>query len=209
MRYISIDLETTGLDDEFCQIIEFGAVLEDTNNPLPIDELPYFHAYITHPGGKLSGDVYALNLNADIINKLKNQKKLEDQYNFIPVDQLAASFLVWLADNGFEVKKGDGYIGGGMPHPGYSETINVAGKNFNSFDRRFLNKVPYFNRNIKIRHRVIDPAALFVDWTKDDSLPNLDECKRRAGIDGSQTHRAVDDAKDVIKLLRTKYRCNN
>ena len=35
MRYISIDLETTGLDSENNQIIEFGAVLEDTNNILP------------------------------------------------------------------------------------------------------------------------------------------------------------------------------
>jgi DNA polymerase III epsilon subunit-like protein len=29
MKYVSIDLETTGLDEEKCQILEFGAAFED------------------------------------------------------------------------------------------------------------------------------------------------------------------------------------
>ncbi len=198
MKYVSIDLETTGLDSEKNQILEFGAVLEDTNNILPIDQLPSFHAYITHPGGNITGNVFALNLNAGIIEKLKNQKELEEQYNFVPVEDLAERFLFWLSQNGFETKTNkDGVT--------YSETINVAGKNFSSFDKLFLNKVPNFNKLIKIRHRVIDPSVLFVDWKNDDSMPSLDDCKKRAGIDGVVAHLAIDDAKDVIAVLRKHY----
>ncbi len=198
MKYVSIDLETTGLDSEKNQILEFGAVLEDTNNILPIDQLPSFHAYITHPGGNITGNVFALNLNAGIIEKLKNQKELEEQYNFVPVEDLAERFLFWLSQYGFETKTNkDGVT--------YSETINVAGKNFSSFDKLFLNKVPNFNKLIKIRHRVIDPSVLFVDWKNDDSMPSLDDCKKRAGIDGVVAHLAIDDAKDVIAVLRKHY----
>ena len=202
MRYISIDLETTGLDDENNQIIEFGAVLEDTNNPLPLDDLPTYHAYVTHPNGVLTGDVFALSLNAGIISKLKNQKELEHKYNFIRVEDLAESFLSWLQDHGFKLKtKNKGCI----DEYECSESFTVAGKNFIGFDKRFLNRVPDFNKLIKIDRRVIDPATLFVDWDKDNRLPALDQCKERAGIEGAVTHLAVDDAKDVIELLRTKY----
>lgn len=197
MKYLSIDLETTGLDPDNNQILEFGAVLEDTNNILPIDELPSFHAYVTHPGGTITGSIYALNLNAGIIEKLKNQKELEEQYNFVPVEDLAERFLFWLSANGFETKTKDGVT--------YSETLNVAGKNFPSFDKLFLNHVPNFNKLIKIRHRIIDPSPLFVDWKNDNAMPSLDECKVRAGLDGVVAHLAIDDAKDVIRLLRKHY----
>ena len=39
MRYVSCDIESTGLDKENCQILQIGAVVEDTKNILPIDEL--------------------------------------------------------------------------------------------------------------------------------------------------------------------------
>ena len=200
MIYISIDLETTGLDAENCQILEFGAVLEDTNNILPLLELPTYHAYVKHPDGNISGNIFALNLNAGIIEKLKNEKDLKDEYNYVPVDALADDFLAWLKIQGLEIKtKGHGV------DMIYYTTITVAGKNFAGFDRKFINKVPGFSKKIRIRQRVIDPAVLFVDWKDDECLPSLDECKEKAGIDGAVTHLAVDDAMDVIKLLRKSY----
>ncbi len=201
MIYISIDLETTGLDAENNQIIEFGAVLEDTNNIKPLSELPTYHAYVTHPGGNLTGNVFALNLNAGIIEKLKNQKDLEDQFNYVKVHNLADDFLYWLHSQGLEIKTN--YEGTDKEYK--SCTINVAGKNFNNFDRKFLDKVIGFNKKIRMRARVIDPAVLFVDWHNDDTLPSLDECKQKAGIDGIVTHLAVDDALDVVKCLRLSY----
>lgn len=34
MKYVSIDLETTGLDFECCEILELGAVLDDISLPI-------------------------------------------------------------------------------------------------------------------------------------------------------------------------------
>lgn len=202
MRYLSIDLETTGLDSINHQIIEFGAVLEDTNNILPINELPVYHAYIIPPKNQLYGDIYALNLNASIIEKLKNRKMLENTYNFVKPEDLADDFLFWLHSQGFEIKTNNE---GTSDEYKYVETLNVAGKNFNGFDRAFLEKIPGFTKKIRMRQRVMDPAVLFVDWHNDECLPSLDECKVKAGIEGKVAHLAVDDAKDVIELLRKNY----
>ncbi len=46
MKYLSIDIETTGLDPLKDQLLSFGAIIEDTENPLPFDEIPKFHAAI-------------------------------------------------------------------------------------------------------------------------------------------------------------------
>ena len=48
MIYLSIDLETTGLEKDRYQILSFGAILEDTEKKLPYDEIPKFHAAILH-----------------------------------------------------------------------------------------------------------------------------------------------------------------
>ena len=56
-----------------------------------------------------------------------------------------------------------------------------------------------------VRSRVLDPAILCVDWDNDDSLPSLDECKTRMNIEGVVTHNALEDAIDVINVLRKNY----
>lgn len=201
MKYISIDLETTGLNPDRHQILEFGAVLEDTNNILPIEELPRFHAYIIPKNGELTGDIFAIDLNKDIINKLKDRKKLDEQYNFLKTDELTDEFLFWLHSQGFELSTQ--YEGTDKEYK--SCTINVAGKNFNSFDKAFLEHIPNFTKKIRMRTRVADPAILYVDWFNDDTLPSLDDCKIKAGIDGVVKHTAVEDAIDVIELLRKQY----
>jgi DNA polymerase III epsilon subunit-like protein len=200
MIYISIDIETTGLDWEKCQILEFGAVLEDTNNVLPLEDLPTYHAYIKHPGGNLFGNIFALNLNADIIEKLNNEKVYSKQFTYLNVDELADDFLAWLNLQGIAID-----VKHSKSETIYSAKINVAGKNFNGFDRYFLDRVPGFSKKIKMRTRVIDPAVLYVDWNNDDALPSLDQCKERANIDGVVTHLAVEDALDVIKTMRKFY----
>ena len=83
--------------------------------------------------------------------------------------------------------------------------LNCAGKNFAGFDKKFLEKLPRWKQVFSIRSRVLDPGILFVDWINDESVPSLDECKKRAGIDGVVTHNAVEDAMDVVMLLRQCY----
>ena len=82
-----------------------------------------------------------------------------------------------------------------LKHKGY-KNMTVAGKNFASFDKLFLPEK--ITRHIK--SRVIDPANMFIDWSK-DTLPSLSEL-----LDGKTvSHDAYDDALDVIKILRKTY----
>jgi hypothetical protein len=52
---------------------------------------------------------------------------------------------------------------------------------------------------------VLDPAILCVDWENDKQLPSLDDCKKRHSLEGEVTHDAVEDAWDIIQVLRKFY----
>ena len=208
MIYISIDLETSGLDPENCQILEFGAIVEDTNKKLPFDELPKFKRLIFNE--EIKGSPFAINMNSRIISVFADYQSLHEKFingkvteegimNFISensittIDKLASSFYNFLINNGFEDKKGS------------QIKINVAGKNFGMFDYKFLKLVPELEKLIKFNSRVLDPAILFVDWNNDKQLPSLNECKERNSIQGEVTHDAIEDAWDVIQVLRKSY----
>jgi hypothetical protein len=83
--------------------------------------------------------------------------------------------------------------------------ITAAGKNFATFDLKFLERLPRWKQVFKVRQRIIDPSVLFTNWGEDDSLPSLSMCKKRAGMEEHVAHDAVEDARDVIRLLRKSY----
>jgi oligoribonuclease len=196
MKYVSIDVETTGLDPETCQIIQIGAVIEDTLMQKPVDELPRFQCLVEHQ--HLSGSPFALKMNSEILAKLgeleradrKDRSEIRKLHNILPTSLVAKSFKMWLSSNGFE-STDDSPI-----------SITAAGKNFATFDKLFLQKIPGWNASISIKQRVIDPAILFMDWQTDETLPNLKQCMERAGIDGEVTHDALQDAIDVVRVIR-------
>jgi oligoribonuclease (3'-5' exoribonuclease) len=178
MKYVSIDLETTGLDEEYCQIIEIGAVVDDTSYETPVDKLPTFHCYVVHP--YYSGEPYALHMHADIFSKLHHRP---EGWRYEPITTVAGAFQLWIAKH-FE-----------------DEKATIAGKNFMSFDMNFMKKLPNFDKS-QFAHRCIDPAMRFWQPSVDEKIPNLKTCMERAGIKGEVTHTALEDAFQVIKLLR-------
>jgi oligoribonuclease len=196
MKYVSIDIETTGLDPENCQIIQIGAVIEDTINERPISELPKFQCLVEH--AQISGSPFALKMNSGILEKLgeleradrEERSDIRKKYNILSPTLVAKSFKMWLSSNGFE-------SAADLPI-----SITAAGKNFASFDKLFLQRLPGWSSAISIKQRVIDPAILFMDWQTDSTLPNLKQCMERAGIDGEVTHDALQDAIDVIRVVR-------
>jgi len=225
MKYISLDIETTGLDPENCQILSIGAVIEDTLNQLPFEELPKFHAVIKRES--VYGSIFALNLNKDLIQAMKDhseartedEKKLVEESfgaKFYHEDEVVEALYQFCYRNGLvdldpnflnkQMKVVDGIaypiLGSNM----VKTYLNCAGKNFAGFDKKFLEKLPRWKQVFSIRSRVLDPGILFVDWINDESVPGLDECKKRAGIDGVVTHNAVEDAMDVVMLLRKCYK---
>lgn len=199
MRFVSIDIETTGLNPETCQILEVGAVIEDTNDVLPIGELPTFSCIVEHP--EYVGSAYAINLNHRIFNTLALLDEVDKELrtklrtdNYIMSPSLVPKALAqWLMANGIKPRED-------------SKTnqirITAAGKNFASFDKKFLEKLPGWTANIQINQRIIDPAFAFTDWKNDEVLPNLETCMKRVNIYEPVTHIAVDDALDVIRVIR-------
>jgi DNA polymerase III epsilon subunit-like protein len=224
MKYISIDIETTGLDPENCQILSIGAVIEDTHLSIPFEDLPKFHAVIKREN--VSGSIFALNMNRDLIQAMKDhseartdeaKKLVEESFgaSFYHEDEVVEALYQFCYRNGLvdldpnflykQMKVVDGIaypiLGSNM----VKTYLNCAGKNFAGFDKKFLEKLPRWKQVFSIRSRVLDPGILFVDWINDESVPGLDECKKRAGIDGVVTHNAVEDAMDVVMLLRQCY----
>lgn len=184
MKYVSIDIETTGLNPAIHDVLEVGAIFEDTDNQMPRGWCPTFHAYLWKPN--YTGEAIALAMNAHILQKIHQLKKDGDTHFLMDENTFGFRFAEFLT------KHGDG------------KTIVAAGKNVTSFDLPFLRRFPYWD-HIKIRHRALDPTLSYVNWKTDTEPPDLSTCKKRAGLPELVTHEALDDAWDVIELLRLEY----
>jgi hypothetical protein len=224
MKYVSIDIETSGLDSQKHSVLSIGAVIEDTRKKLPFLECPRFNAIILQ--NEIVGSPRALGMNSSIIDSMgrylesneETRKKLElaesgvygGGYQFWEKDEVVKAFYSFLWSNGFSALDSPSIHIDGKLKPiidGKTKpiTINVAGKNFGTFDKLFLQELPWWQKLIRTRQRVLDPAILCVDWENDESLPSLTQCKEKLGIDGIVTHNALDDAWDVIEILRKFY----
>ena len=227
MRYVSIDIETSGLDPEKNKVLSIGAIIEDTENPLPFLECPRFNVIILQ--NEIVGSPRAISMNQSIIsamgNYLEGSKETREKlllaesckydggYQYREQDEVVAAFYRFLFANGYGYELGPGDVVNtidGIEYPAIGGktkpiTINVAGKNFGTFDKLFLQQLPWWQKLIRVRQRILDPGILFVDWKNDESIPSLFTCKERAGVEGIVTHNALEDAWDVIELLRKKY----
>lgn len=191
MKYISVDIETTSLDPKYGNVIQFGAIIEDSKNLLSYEDCPKFEVLVEH--SIYIGQPFPLAMHQKIFQELAKQPK-DRTCEVVAVDDLAERFALWLVLNGL-AKNTDKPI-----------NIIVAGKNFSSFDWRFLRRVAYWEKYIQISHRILDPSILYWDPIKDSRVPNMEECKKRAEFESTiVVHTALADAWDVIELLRKKY----
>lgn len=177
MRYVSIDIETTGLDPASCVMIEIAAIVDDTQ--LPFEEREEFHHYINP--GNVTGSMEAIAMHLD-----KWPRIVED--GMLPA-YVAAQLLNFFTEN---------FCGEGeMIH---DKRPVVAGKNFASFDLNFLS--PWFAElGIIPNYRYLDPTALWLE-PEDVEPPDLAVCCVRAGIPFKDQHDALEDAAAVCLLLR-------
>lgn len=176
MRYVSLDIETTGLDPKQDQILQLAMVVEDTTKLVPVEELPYFSVFVKHE--RITGNAFALGMNAWILDIISGRKEREGAVivqGIYHLEQLGRDFL--------------------KEHFPDGQRINVAGKNVAGFD------LPFLPTELKrpFRHRVIDPGSVFVDWSK-EMLPALGDL-----ISTEVSHDALGDARDVITCLRRSY----
>ena len=185
IQYVSIDMEMTGTNEDIHDVLEFGAVLDEAGSSLPIKQLPKFHCYFVKD--QYVGAPFALSMHPKIFRKIADR---EQGYKYVSAMKFGHMFKNFLLDHGYKESKGRVYI-------------NVAGKNFASFDLQFIKKKTDLLKHVEIRRRIIDPSILYLD-VADEALPGTSLCKKRADLDEQVAHTAIDDAIDVIKLLRYK-----
>lgn len=194
---MSVDIETCGINRKKCDIVQFAAVLDDLENPLPIEKLPTFNAYFALDS--YSGEPYALSMHPHIFRKIADAKKNkvfhdeEENCYFLTYDSFAYTFRNFLTKNNVPEDPKTNSI-----------SLNVAGKNAAMFDLPFLKKKIKNWEKVYFKHRVIDPAILYFQLG-DKELPNLKTCLDRAGIGGEVAHTALEDAIDVVKLIRQSF----
>lgn len=178
MKYLSIDIETTGLDPEKHQILEFAAVYDDLENLVPIEQLPTFKRRIYWEDLVICQ--YCLKLHKGLLKEISDTVKGTTLGSGITtIDKLAGHFGAWLKSIGVS------------PYTPY----NVAGANFAGFDGLFLKKIPRFP---SWSYRVIDVGNLY--FTSDMyQLPSLSDTTGRL-----TEHRALPDALDVVRAIREK-----
>lgn len=176
MRYVSIDIETTGSDHNIHSILEFAAVIEDTEKDISVEELPHINFSFHDDNFVWDTDTILFHIKNDYFPHLeKLLKECGAGYSY-----LRSEFNDFIRENKLE-------------YP-----IFAAGKNFEHFDRKFIEKIwPGF----AFHSRTLDPSILYLLST-DTVVPNMKTCMERAGIKGEQTHRALDDARLVISLIR-------
>ncbi len=194
MKFLSVDIETTGLNPAKHGVIQVGAVyadLFDLTHPIYT-----FETYINP--NDMVWDNYCLKLHEHWLSKvlyrldnggrqLKGQPDIENS-----LDDAMNALDMWLSL----------YV----PINGKTKLLEKsvpAGKNFGSFDLQFLKNSMYCPQFI---HRTLDPAMYYIR-EGDAKPPDLALCKKRAidmgchlGLDVA--HTALADALDVVTLLQ-------
>lgn len=179
MKYVSIDIETTCIEPK-CpdNILMVAMLVEDTKNKVPREEIPTFACLINRP--VYSGAPFALSMNSWIFDILA--KKDNSKYPIYESNEWASKAIQFL-----------------RTYFSPDDDMFAAGKNVGGFDLRFF---PDELKSI-FHYRHIDPGSVFIDWDKGPI--SLSEIKKKLGINGDVTHDAVDDAWDIVQILRTTY----
>lgn len=188
MRYLSLDIETTDIIPSKGQILQIGCVVADTNGEI----IDTFEVSIIPNKGRIKGNLFALNMNRDLILDL-SEKQLDYKAGINPSNKYAIGVENAIIMLGRFCSK----------HFPNDQKIPVAGKNVGTFDIPWLEhhrgsyELPVFSR------RYLDVGPMFVEHY-DKELPNLQQCMERAGASGEVTHNALKDALDVVSCI-TNY----
>jgi oligoribonuclease len=192
MKYVSLDLETTGLDPINDQVLQLAMVVEDTDKKVPIERLPYFECFVFHK--RIEGTAFALSLNRNILEVLADERN----HNKKGYELFGREIQVYSSSDYEYVAQG--WLRKQMVNQEVYPQYIVAGKNVATFDLKF------FKTHLKDcwHRRTIDPGSVFIDWKQDLPLSQSQLCKK-FGVENKCEHDALYDARTVIELLRHSY----
>ena len=149
--YVSIDIETTGLDRQKVHVLQLAAVYD---NGQDIEDLPTFDRVIKWPVIS-HGEEYAMNLNRGLIRRAYQNDQV------VSIEEARLDFEEWLE----------------KVQP--SGRFTAAGKNIQGFDMPILvNPVNCFSMR-RFLLRALDPGSMFTD--EFDHIPTLDEINAVTG----------------------------
>jgi DNA polymerase III epsilon subunit-like protein len=185
MRFISIDIETGGIDKDKFSLLQVGAVIATANTPW--ETWPTCLLNVSNEIISLSP--YCLDLHKELLYKPREYNtSFRKMQCVVTPESVFPKLLSWINEV-YEKEFGE-------PVP---ERHNVCGKNFLAFDYPWLKELPHAE-GFKFRRRILDPGPMFATIS-DDEVPDLKTCKERAGINGEVTHDALSDALDTARCV--------
>lgn len=184
--YLSVDLETTGLDMKSA-ILEIAFVLDDGKSP--VDQLEK-HSYVIQHNSFTHAEPYALNMNAALIKQIAEKK------DTVSLEFALKQLEIALTDLSYKCQKYDEETKAWR----IDRKVCIAGKNVASFDIPLL-RANGFTSSL-ISHRTIDTGSMYF---KDFGgvIPSQGEINKLIGRE-EVSHRALDDAMDVVCAIRAK-----
>lgn len=191
MKLLSIDTETTGLDPQRCGVLEVGAVLFEPHIRLEagvrVDSRWQFYEALVD-NQFLQGDAFALQMNQEVLAEISGAKPTH--IPILKANLVATRLRDFLLANGVSPEN----------------KVTIVGKNYDAFDRRFLEKLPGWKIHIDplVERRALDLGSLFFR-PGDGRVLNLQSCLERIGIKQSVKHRAMDDAMVVATCISRYY----
>ncbi len=178
-KMISIDVETLGISHA-SPIIQIGAVFFDIwHEPGTVMDTIIFD--VRHDQYN-NVEPFAAAMNQSILYRLA-----EKESKAIRVESAAPVLGIWISKNWRTDSK-----------------VVFCGKNFSSFDRPKLERLPGWFASVPVyHHRSPDPGSMWWRPKEDGAeLPSTETCMKRAGISGEVTHDALEDAAMVAKLIQ-------
>lgn len=183
--YISLDIETTGLDINKAEVLQIAMVFDDGSSP--VDELPRLSFLIKHKQITY-GEPFAIQMNAWIFEELS---KKDSSYKRLSIEEARQEMYNFISDAKEMTKTWDTTNGVRVG------SIQIAGKNVASFDIPILNR--FFSIKDMIDHRFIDVGSMA--YNKFGYNPGFNKINKELGL-SLITHDALDDAISTIKVIR-------
>lgn len=204
MKYLSIDIETGGLDPKKHDLLELGIVAETGDPDTAVEDLPSLRLLFPKYTEPYRLSIWAVEHHGSLLAEM-SQMRLSEGSRFpntrlIPEDsrteRVIGEVSYWQSDHSL------------------GRLSNLAGKNLGSFDIPFIQEALDCPMEAVIPHhrRILDPAILY-SRPEDDALPTLAECRRRGEESGllvpltqeqKAAHTSLGDCREVIRLLRAK-----
>lgn len=94
MKYLSVDIETTGLDPDWCEILQIGGCVADTRSP-SVSQL--FKVDVSW--SRIQGEPFGLKMNSHLLTT-------EDA---VPIDVAITAFDAWVRSTGVTIFGGKNF----------------------------------------------------------------------------------------------------